>query len=792
MLCPSPFRPRLTALALHAAAMALPALAVSTMAMSAQAQATEATHRFDIPAGPLSGALARAAAQAGGRLTVDAALTSGRSVPPLQGTMTLRQALEQLLAGSGLEATTLPDGGYTLRKRTAPPPAQAADARPPEQDLPSITVLGTREPNVPMSSVPSSISRVGQPTVLRDLATSAPIEDILARNVPGVHPSNVGSRTIRGRTAQVFINGTPMNEQMRFGSGSDLNALSPDHLESIEVSRGANSAYGFGSPGGIIALGTPRARSAELTLATRLRTSVNTAHPGGSVQATAYQSAAQIVDQFDYHVAFSATRDGTSRTPGGEVANIFSSPGLFKTGDEDIYNVDANLGYDLGTAGQLRLVLTGQYIDYAKYYGFEGGVYRVSHVTTTPVAQSGRSWRRAATFNLSYEIEDVLGSSLRVEAFGSRVRASRHELGDEWFKDENAYTGIRSALTTPLDGLQRGAAVTYGLDAIRNDMDDPLYNSSSGELTGRFGPPAQLDMWAPYVQLKWPVGNSVLSGGLRYERYGGRVDSTGNGTVTTDDGPGGRMRDFGIALFNLGVLHPLDERTDLHATYTQGAEISQIRRAGFVVASPDRIDPQAVRSHQYEIGLRRKGNGLAGGVTAFYTRSRLMSSTDCSDPDMPCTPLREPRNIWGLELSGEWTMAPAWKATGTLTWHDGRRKAEGSNEWTRVSSIDVAPAHGSMTLGYAPAGAGQRHELIVDWRAGRGRIGDGWPEGQVDALTLLHLSSSIEVGPGNLEFGVHNLLDKTYYSIQAEAYNGGWVWLPEQGRRVSLGYRVTW
>lgn len=789
MSCPPPQR-RLAALALRAAMAALSTAAASAVAPAAWAQAAEATQRFDIAAGPLSSALARAAAQAGARLSADASLTAGRNAVPLQGAMTLREALGRLLAGSGLEAVTLPDGGYTLRRRPAAQPD--ADRAAAEQSLPLVTVLGTREPHMPMSSVPSSITQVGQATVLRDLVTAAPIEDILARNVPGVHPSNVGSRTIRGRTAQIFVNGAPMNEQMRFGSGSDLNTLSPDHLESIEVSRGANSAYGFGSPGGIIALGTPQARSTQLTLNSRVRASANTGHTGGSLQATAYHSAARIVGDFDYHVAVSATRDGTSRTPDGEVANIFSSPGLFKTGDENIYNFDTNLGLDLGTAGRLRLVATAQSIDYVRYYAFEGGEYRGAHVTTVLVPTSGLSWRRAGTVNLSYENDDVLGGSLRLEVFGSRVRASRHESGDESFRDKNAYTGFRSAMTTRLDGLQRGAVVTYGLDAIRNDMDDPRHSSTTGALTGRFGPPARLDMWAPYAQLRWPVGATTLSGGVRHERYGGRVGSTGNGTVTAaDDGPGGKMRDFGITLVNLGVLHPLDARHDLHAAYTQGAEVSQIRRAGFVVDHPSRIDPQAARSHQLEVGLRRKGDGLTGSATAFYTQSRLMSATDCSIPDMPCTPLREPRKVWGLEFAGDWQISPQWKAAGTLTWHDGRRQAMGSADWTRMSSIDVAPVHGSLTLGYAPA-AGQRHDLVIDWRGGRGRIGDGWPYGQVDALRLVHLSSSIAAGPGTLELGVHNLLDTTYYSIQAQAYNGGWVWLPEQGRRVTVGYRVTW
>ncbi len=796
-----PPRKRIPSTLAHAVRGALLCMAAATaggfaampVAAAETAAAGQAVRHYDIAPGPLARVLGQFAAASNVALSFDAALTRDLRSPGLRGSHTVGGGFAALLAGSGLEAVAQGRDEFTLRKQpAAAPKPKPAPMVAKETTMATVTVLGTREPGVPLANVPASISYVPEETVQRDLATSARIEDILARNVPGVHPSNVGVRTIRGRTAQIFINGAPTNEQMRFGSGSDLNTISPDHLTAVEVSRGANAAYGFGSPGGIIALMTPQAHSETLSLDTRLRTSFNTSHPGGSHQTTVYQSASRIVGAFDWHVAFSASRDGTNYTPDGEVANIFTSPGMFKNGDEKIYNVDANLGYDLGDAGRIRFVTTAQYIDYLEYYSIDGGVYRGRHATATRVPDSGKSYRRAGTFNLSYENDDLAGHAVRLELFGSRVYANRYELDDVWYKQENEYLGIRSAVTTPLDAIVQGATVTYGLDAIRNDMDESRHSTATGALTGLFGPQARLDMLAPYAQLNLPVGKARLSGGVRHERYGGRVDSTGNGTVTAaDDGPGGSIRDFNLTLFNAGLLYPLTERTDLHATYTQGAEISQIRRAGFLVGSPDRIDPQAARSHQYEMGLRYRDSAVSAAVTGFYTHSRLMSSTDCSNPAIPCVPLREPRRIWGVEFSGDWRIATQWTLGGTLTWHEGERKARGSDDWTRISSVDVAPIHGSVWLDYAPS-ARWRNSLIADWRGTRSRIGNGWPYGEVESAALLHLKSAIDLGPGTLELGVHNLFDTTHYAIQAEAYNGGWVWLPEQGRRVSLGYAVKW
>ncbi len=61
--------------------------------------------QLDLPAGSLSASLSRLATASGLRLSVDAALLEGKTAPPLKGSYTPRQALDLLLAGSGLDAT---------------------------------------------------------------------------------------------------------------------------------------------------------------------------------------------------------------------------------------------------------------------------------------------------------------------------------------------------------------------------------------------------------------------------------------------------------------------------------------------------------------------------------------------------------------------------------------------------------------------------------------------------------------------------------------------------------------
>lgn len=61
-----------------------------------------AEHDFNIPAQPLTSALAAFGQQSGLQVTVNGALVRGMSAPPVRGAMPATEGLRQLLAGSGL------------------------------------------------------------------------------------------------------------------------------------------------------------------------------------------------------------------------------------------------------------------------------------------------------------------------------------------------------------------------------------------------------------------------------------------------------------------------------------------------------------------------------------------------------------------------------------------------------------------------------------------------------------------------------------------------------------------
>jgi iron complex outermembrane receptor protein len=760
-------------------------------ALPVHAQTAQAVSRYDIPAGPLDQALNRFAAQAGVLLAIDARLTAGKNSPGLAGAVTVEEGFRRLLDGSGLESVK-GDKGYALRKASAVPPAAPKEAAETAALLSVVTVLGTRDPNVPLSNVPASISVMSRQDIATQQATAQRIEDILAREVPGFNPTNVGVRQIRGRTAQVFVNGVPTNEQLRAGNGSDLNLLAPDQLESVEVARGANSAYGFGSPGGVIALTTPRAESETLALKTRLGTSFNTSQPGGSFQTSLYQSAAQIVGDFDYHVGVSARRDGLNHDPDGKPALDFNSPAMFSFGKENVYNFDTSLGYSLGDAGSLRLTATAGYVDIDEHYDSDGaGVYRSRQSSLAHIPKGDGNYRRHQTFNLSYENANLGGSAVKLEALSSRVHEHRYDW-DTFYQDQyNEYDGFRSSVTTPIDSLHRGAALTYGFDVLRNRYYNPQYDATTGQVQRYWGPDTTLESYAPYVQGQVPLGKLRLSAGVRHEIYRGEV-KTGASTSGGGDIQGGDIDAFRLTLFNAGAVYSLEKGRELYAGFSQGAEISQLSRAARSAGSVDRIDPRPAKSNQYEVGLRQRGQALDYTLAAFYTESDLLSALDCSIPNEPCTPLREPREFWGVEGTLAWRIDAHWGLGGTLSWMDGIRELD-NGEKRRIDSVTAPPLLVGAYVDYSPR-SGWKNRVQFDYHGSRDPFADStaWPEGKVDSVLLTHFSTSFDIGKGQLQFGVRNLFDKKYYSITSEAYNGGWLWIPEQGRRVSVSYALDW
>lgn len=260
---------------------------LATLALAAcspilvQAQALEAdSHQqaarsYQIPAGPLSTALSRFAAEAGVLLSVDARLTEGKQSPGLQGEAGVYEGFARLLQGSGLQAVADGRGGYWLG---AVAPASSASLELKSTDVRAFALgnaLGSMDGyNATHSSVSTktskalaktaqSVSVVTREQIERQGALSA--ADAM-RYSPGVLTNPYGNThrydylAIRGindgSVDNITIDG--LKSMGDPGSYSSLQ-IDPYFIERIDILKGPSSVlYGRSNPGGLAAISTKR------------------------------------------------------------------------------------------------------------------------------------------------------------------------------------------------------------------------------------------------------------------------------------------------------------------------------------------------------------------------------------------------------------------------------------------------------------------------------------------------------------------------------------------------------
>ena len=252
---------RRSLLALGCAASVIPA---ALIAMPALAQGQAAS--YTIAAGPLATVLNDFAVAAGVSLSTDPAQTRGLQSPGVRGAGSVAQGFAQVLAGSGLEAVQLPNGGYVLRQ-AAPAQTQAG-----EKIMAPVTVSASLERD-PVSEhgnsyaaravtvgkgvqtlreIPQSVSVITRQKM--DDQNLTTIDAVLA-NTTGItmYDSPMGGRYVYSRGFMVeTYQFDGVNRAMYYPQANSFTSNTAV-LDRVEVVRGATGLLqGTGSPGAAI------------------------------------------------------------------------------------------------------------------------------------------------------------------------------------------------------------------------------------------------------------------------------------------------------------------------------------------------------------------------------------------------------------------------------------------------------------------------------------------------------------------------------------------------------------
>lgn len=270
----APMRKASLALAAVLACAAAPSFAQTTPAVPPGAVADGAMD-WNLPADELGVVLARIARQGGRSISAAPALVAGRRAHAVQGRLTVAQAAQQALAGSGLALAQTPGGTLTVvaSERNAPAAEAAsgttlAEVRVTAQAERSGTTEGTgvytaRGPtslasglNLSLKDTPQSVSVMTQQRMEDQHLTT--IGEVLART-PGISTAVLGTERINANAR-----GYPISNYQLDGVNTHSEFLGLDALPSqsiadmalydrIEVLRGASGlSTGAGDPSGIV------------------------------------------------------------------------------------------------------------------------------------------------------------------------------------------------------------------------------------------------------------------------------------------------------------------------------------------------------------------------------------------------------------------------------------------------------------------------------------------------------------------------------------------------------------
>lgn len=256
----------------HALLMSAAALGLgigATVAPPAYAQ--EATRSYDIPAQDLDDALREFGRQTGRDVLFTPDAVAGKRSGALVGQMTERQALESLLAGSGLRFEQTASGGYAVQDPNSPTRlGDAGDAASSDDEAYSeILVVGRRTLNADIRRTEDDV----QPYVVFDAeeiqnSQATNLDDFFRSRLPmntATSPPEVSRGADAGTTSFINLRGLgqtlvlvdgrrlPNTTNVLGFNQSDINGIPLAAIDRIEVLPSTSGGiYGADAVGGVI------------------------------------------------------------------------------------------------------------------------------------------------------------------------------------------------------------------------------------------------------------------------------------------------------------------------------------------------------------------------------------------------------------------------------------------------------------------------------------------------------------------------------------------------------------
>lgn len=670
-----------------------------------------------------------------------------------------------------------------------------------DEDELEIVVTATRTEE-DIANVPRSVTVITRDDLDQEATLNNDLGQTLGKFVPGFGPPTANNRTralsLRGRNAQILIDGVPQNSNASFDT--ELSSIDPSAIERIEVVRGPSAVYGDGATGGVVNIITrsPAEEGAKVRLGLTLRPDFeHLSENGFGYRVDAGLSAKEGKFDFLVDTAFDskgATFDGFGARipPNGTSNENFTINTLIKAGLDITDTQRVQFSYNFFNnrfdspfiSDPAILAIPGDQAAAALRVGnieFERSPAQTVH-----------------NFNLTYRNQELLGSELNAQAY-YRISKLTQLPGDIRGQVGFAPPFLPLINQTNLDAVEIGGrlqvdtpitdrlSVLWGGDLSYEENEqffteiDPVAfdaNQQANVINRLTQTPFYtIRNIGTFAQFTWDVVDQLsLSGGARYENIRLSADDyvgspflgfgffppaqVGGGVITVDD-----------VVFNAGAVFKASDEVSIYANFAQGFSLPSVGIAlglaadGTNIADNIALEPQKVNN--YELGIRGNFDNITLSLAGFYSTSSLGSTINV-DPGGFSSIVRAPQRNYGVEFTADWTPSDKWRLGTTFSWNEGESDPDDDGTFTALSTLAVQPLKATVYV---------ENETLPGWRTriqalfvgGRSRAFDDLVDPfDVNGYTVVDLFSTIALGPGKLQFGVQNLFDRQYFPVSSQ------------------------
>lgn len=752
----------------------------------AQTPATqERQTAFDIPSQDLNSALLAFADKAGLQLFYDANRVSGRKSPGVSGTLTARDALSRLLAGTGftyrftsanaIALEALPEtqsGNTTLAPLVIEGRAQTGTGQ--VDGFVAKNSTAATKVDIPIIETPQSIS-----VVTAEQMQAQGSENVMQamRYTPGAFTGQVGHSNrydyvvLRGFVDRsidnVYLDGLKM-----MGDDSTYSSfqVDPYFLNRVDVIRGpASVLYGRNSPGGIIAEDSKKPLFESFN---EVQGTFGTNNKYGVAFDTT--GAIDVNKTFAYRVT-GMVEGGDSMTDYARERRFVIAPSVTaKIGEDTTLVVQAYIqrepegGTHNGMPAEGMLFPhNGQYVSRHFFDGepglekFERNQHMIGYQLEHKFDENWTARQNFRFINSDVDIDQVYQIG-----WSGPTTISRYYFGGEEFLNAVAVDNqIQGKFTTgPLDHVLVGG-FDFQHRHVKNDWNygsvadldvfNPVYGNDGLILgtTGNLLAKRQLDQYGLYVQDQIALDHWRLSLGLRQDFVDTSIDDVLAATKTTDSRQKLTKR--------AGLLYAFDNGISPYVSYAESF-IPSLRTDA--LGQP--LKP--TEAVQYEAGIKYQPPGTNSIFTAalFRIDQENVAVRDLTPPGTIYRAVGTVRSQ-GLELEANTQLTDNFRLMASYTFTDAEyTKSIDGNKGHTPAQI---PKHMASAWGDYWFDSGLLRNLGIG--AGVRYVGGIWADTdntrKVPGYTLVDMSVRYgldEVGlpGGTLRLNVNNLFDKDY------------------------------